>query len=43
VIAYYGQRIEEVIAAGQGDMTEEEWALLDLLDKKLRRGLRRAA
>lgn len=43
VIAYHGERMEEVIAAEQGDLTEEERALLDLLNKKLRRGLRRAA
>ncbi len=31
MIAYYGERIEEVIVAEQGDLTEEERALLDLL------------
>lgn len=43
VIAYYGERIEEVIAAEQGDLTEGERALLDLLSKKLRRELEKAA
>jgi hypothetical protein len=31
MIAYYGERIEEVIVAEQGELTEEERALLDLL------------
>ncbi|CAN5563168.1 DNA topoisomerase IB [soil metagenome] len=43
VVAYYGEQIEEVIAAEQGDLTEEERALLGLLKKKLRRELRKAA
>ena len=43
VIAYYGGRMEEVIAAEQGDLTEEEKALLDLLNRKLRRELEKAA
>jgi DNA topoisomerase-1 len=43
VIAYYGARMEEIIAAEQGDLTGGEKALLDLLNKKLRRELRRAA
>lgn len=43
VIAYYGEQIEEVIAAEQGELTEGEKALLDLLNKKLRRELERAA
>jgi DNA topoisomerase-1 len=43
VIAYYGDRMEEVIAAEQGDLTEEERALLELLQKKLRRELEQAA
>jgi len=43
VVAYYGEHIEEVIAAEQGDLTEGEKALLDLLNKKLRRELRKAA
>ena len=43
VIAYYGEQLEEVIAAEQGDLTEGEKALLDLLNKKLRRELERAA
>jgi DNA topoisomerase-1 len=43
VIAYYGELVEEIIAAEQGDLTEEERALLELLNKKLRRELRKAA
>ena len=43
VIAYYGDRLEEIIAAEQKDLTEEEKALLKLLKKKLRRELRKAA
>ena len=43
VIAYYGERIEELIAAEQGDLTEKEKALLELLKKKLRRELEKAA
>jgi DNA topoisomerase-1 len=43
VIAYYGERLEEIIAAEQRDLTEEEKALLELLNKKLRRELRKAA
>jgi DNA topoisomerase I len=43
VIAYYGEQIEEVIAAEQGDLTEGEKALLDLLNRKLRRELKEAA
>jgi DNA topoisomerase I len=43
VIAYYSDRIEEVIVAEQGDLTEGEKALLELLKKKLRRELEKAA
>ncbi len=43
VVAYYGERLEEVIAAEQGDLTEEEQALLELLKRKLRRELHKAA
>jgi DNA topoisomerase I len=43
VIAYYGERIEEVIAAEQEDLTEGEKALLELLNRKLRHELRKAA
>ncbi|MDP8939010.1 MAG: DNA topoisomerase IB [Actinomycetota bacterium] len=43
VVAYYGGQIEEAIAAEQGDLTEEERALLELLKKKLRRELRKSA
>lgn len=38
-----GERLEEVIAAEQGALTEGEEALLELLCKKLHRELRRAA
>jgi DNA topoisomerase I len=43
VVTYYSDRIEEIIAAEQGDLTEEEKALLELLQKKLRRELEQAA
>jgi DNA topoisomerase-1 len=43
VIAHYGEQLEEVIAAEQGELTEGERALLELLNKKLRRELRKAA
>ena len=43
VVAYYGELMEEIIAAEQGDLTEGERALLELLNKKLRREMRRAA
>jgi len=43
VVAYYGERIEELIAAEQGDLTDEEKALLELLNKQLRRELEKAA
>ncbi len=43
VVAYYSDRIEEIIVAEQGELTEGEEALLELLQKKLRRELERAA
>jgi hypothetical protein len=44
LIAYYGERIEEAIAAEQGEeLTEGEQALLGLLKRKLRRELEKAA
>ena len=43
VIAYYGELVEEIIAAAQGGLTEGEQALLELLKKKLRRELSKAA
>ena len=43
VIAYYGELVEEIIAAEQGGLTEGEQALLELLKKKLRRELGIAA
>jgi DNA topoisomerase-1 len=44
VIAYHGERMEEVIAAQQGEeLTESEKALLELLKRKLRRELEKAA
>jgi DNA topoisomerase I len=42
VIAYYGELIEEIVAQQEG-LTEWEEALLELLNKKLRRELRKAA
>ncbi len=43
VIAYYGEKIEEFIAAEREDLTEGEKALLELLNRKLRRELKKAA
>src|SRR5215211_295927 len=43
VIARQAEQLEEVLVAEQGDLTEEEQALLDLLQKKLRRELEKAA
>jgi DNA topoisomerase I len=43
VVAYYSDRIEEIILAEQGELTEGEKALLELLKKKLRRELEQAA
>ena len=42
VIAYYGELVEEIVAEQKG-LTEGEEELLRLLNKKLRRELRRAA
>ena len=43
VVAYYGELMEEVVAAEQGELTREVRALLDLLKRKLRRELEKAA
>jgi DNA topoisomerase I len=43
VIARQAEQLEEVILAEQSDLTEEEQALLELLNKKLRRELKQAA
>ena len=43
VVAYYGELVEEIIAAEQGGLTEGEKALLELLNKKLCREMRKAA
>lgn len=43
VIAYHGKLVEEIIAAEKEGLNEEERALLELLNKKLRRELRKAA
>ncbi len=43
VVAYYAEHLDEIIAAEQGDLTEGERALLNLLNKKLRRDLSKAA
>lgn len=43
VIARQAERIEEVIAAEQGDLTLDEESLLELLQRKLRRELEKAA
>src|SRR5919112_3215652 len=42
VIAYYGELIEEIVAQQEG-LTEGEEALLELLNKNIRRELRKAA
>ncbi len=43
IVARQAERLEEVIVAEQGDLTDEEKALLDLLKRKLRRELEKAA
>ena len=43
IIARQAEQLEAVIVAEQGDLTEEEKALLELLQKKLRRELEQAA
>ena len=43
VVAYHAEHLDEVIAAEQGDLTDGEKALLDLLKKELRRELGKAA
>ena len=43
VVARQAERLEEIIVAEQGDLTDEEKALLDLLKRKLRRELEKAA
>ena len=43
VVAYQGEQLEEIIAAEQGGLTQKERELLELLNRKLRRELRKAA
>jgi DNA topoisomerase-1 len=43
MVAYHGEQMEEIILAEQGGLTDGERALLDLLNKRLRRELRKAA
>jgi len=43
VVEHHAEQLEEIIAAEQEDLTEAEKALLELLKKKLRRELRKAA
>lgn len=43
VIVRQAERLEEVIAAEQGDLTQDEESLLELLQRKLRRELEKAA
>jgi DNA topoisomerase-1 len=43
VVAYHAEHLEEIIVAEQGGLNEVERALLDLLKKRLRRALGRAA
>ena len=40
MVAYHARHLDEVIAAEQGDLTDGEKALLELLKKELRRDLR---
>jgi DNA topoisomerase I len=42
-VARQAEQLEEVLVAEQGDLTDEELALLELLEKKLRRELEDAA
>ena len=43
MVAYHAEHLDEVIVAEQGGLTAGEKALLDLLKKKLRRDLEKAA
>lgn len=43
VVAYDAEHLDEVIAAEQGGLTEDERSLLDLLGKERRRDLSKAA
>jgi DNA topoisomerase-1 len=43
VVEHHAEQLEEIIAAEQEDLTEAEKALLDLLKRKLRRELKKAA
>ena len=43
MVAYHAEHLDEVIAAEQGYLTDGEKALLDLLNKKLRRDLSEVA
>jgi DNA topoisomerase-1 len=43
VVAYHAEYLDEVIAAEQGDLSDGEKALLDLLKRELRRDLKGAA
>jgi len=43
VVEHHAEQLEEIIAAEQEDLTDAEKALLDLLKRKLRRELRKAA
>ena len=43
VVARQAEKLEEVLVAEQSDLTDEEQALLDLLKRKLRRELEKAA
>ena len=43
MVAYHAEYLDEVIAAEQGDLSDGEKALLDLLKRELRRDLKGAA
>jgi hypothetical protein len=43
MVEHHAEQLQEIIAAEQEDLTDGENALLELLNKKLRRELRKAA
>ena len=43
MVEHHAEQLEEIIAAEQEELTDGENALLELLNKKLRRELRKAA
>jgi hypothetical protein len=43
MVEHHAEQLQEIIAAEQEELTDGENALLELLNKKLRRELRKAA